>query len=80
MLKCTNCIFTARKSHAKKPRPNRPKKKPYKGIVTGQEFCANFKERCCTRCTLYLATCNICAKQYVVNTTQAIRGRIKRKK
>ena len=48
----------------------------FKSTVTGQEFSTNIRAFCSTRSAIYLATCNFCAKQYVGNTTQALRSRI----
>ena len=48
----------------------------FKSTVTGQEFSANIRACCSTRCAVYLATYKFCAKKYVGNTIQALKDRI----
>ena len=45
-------------------------------FVSGTTHYTNCRATCASRCVVYLATCGICNKQYVGNTTQALRKRV----
>ena len=44
--------------------------------VTSVTYTTNCRATCASKCVVYLATCSICGKQYVGNTTQTLRKRV----